>query len=100
MTPQPTTAPPAAMSHVANRCFHRAHEGTGLSRQNTTKTSIAEIKPASDRMMRVIASGVPKMSAAPSAITAAGTSALLIGVLIAGRGLLRPNYLIIEGMVS
>jgi hypothetical protein len=40
------------------------------------------MKPARERMIMVMASGVPKMGAATRAITAAGTTAFLIDLLI------------------
>lgn len=82
MTKQPAAAPPAAISQVATRCFHRAHDGTGVSPQNATSTTIAEMKPARERMAMVIASGVPKIGARTSAITAAGTTAFFIACFI------------------
>ena len=77
MTQQPNAAPQVAMSQVATRCFQRTHDGTGASRQNATNTTIAEMKPARERMIMVIASGVPKNGATTSAMTAAGTTAFL-----------------------
>jgi hypothetical protein len=78
----PATAPPAAISQVATRCFHGAHEATGVSRQNATRTAAALMNPAPVRMTSVITSGVPMMGAARTAITAAGTSAFLIAMFI------------------
>jgi hypothetical protein len=60
-----------------------SHDATGVSRQNATRTTIAEIKPAVERVMTVIASGVPKIGAATTAITAAGTMALFTADLMA-----------------
>ena len=82
MTQQPAAAPPAAMSQVANRCFHRAHDGAGLSRQNATSTTIAETKQAKERIAIVTASGVPKIGARTSAMTPAGPTAFLIADFI------------------
>lgn len=78
MKQQPATAPAAATSQVAKRCFHLVQDATGENRQNAITTTIAAMKPARERMIMAMASGVPKTVAAASAITAAGMTAFLI----------------------
>ena len=82
MTKQPAAAPPAAISQVATRCFHRGHDGTEVSRQNATSRTIAEMKPTREGMAIVITSGVPRIGARITAITAAGTTAFFIADFI------------------
>src|SRR5947209_6756285 len=97
MRKQPAAAPAAAMSHMAVHCFHLAHDATGDNREHATRTTIAATKLAKKRTIRVIGSGVPIMSAAGNAVTAAGRAAFFITVLIASSDLSPPNAKVSDG---